>query len=501
MRRTASLLVIALLALACTSEPDNVAPTPPPPTPTATTAASLSQEALPPTPPGAFLQNYGTLDSAPTKTSRIGDSALLSIHPTTGAVLEQQTLILHRYAHRFTPSPDGRTLAFIVRPTSIAPVVQLLDISSPGPPQPADPIEWTEDPTDGERVSLGTLVWSADSRNLFWFRSRLFEKTELWSLNIETLKGGPIAITGSWTDPLLSPDGRLIYLFGNPCCASNRPGPPYVFAIDTTTGEEVDRAELPGLIVGSPPDSPDHPFLDLSPGITITPDGARIYIAHADSERVTAIDTNPLRPQPPEAVQRPQPLAGRLTSWLLDQLVTRAEAKSVTNSRVTHSSTDGRLLYITGSDAIVCEYDPHSYCGREPLGLQLIDLESMQLIHHEPRIERFLITPDGRWLIGTGSDRYWSNDEQRTVTDALGLKVLDAVTGQLAAHLDPGAAIEDIAISPDSRHLYYLSDPHDPRCTAPCRTITIVDLETAEVIATQRFGPRPIGLVSLSPTP
>jgi WD40 repeat protein len=501
MRLLASLFAIPLLTLACTSEARDATPAPPPPTPTAATG-SPTAEAPARTPPGALIQNYGTLDSAPTRTSRIGDSALLSIHPTTGAVLDEQTLILHRYAHRFTPSPDGRTLAFLTRPTSTTPEVQLLDISSPGPPQPTDPIKWTEDPSDGENVSLGTFIWSADSTRLYWFRSQNFTKAQLWSLDVETLEGGPLATVASWADPLLSPDGRLIYLFGGSCCSSNSSVTPFVFAIDTTTGETVDRAELPGLIFGSRPGATDESLITLKPGVAITPDGARIYIAHADSERVTAIDTNPLRPQPPEVVQRPQPLAGRLASWLLDQFVTRAEAKPMPHTRIARTSNDGRLLYVTGDDYTPCPNNPYTSCiSGEPFGLQLIDLESMQLIRHEPGIERFLLTPNGRWLIGVGDITYWSNDEQRTITDALGLKVLDATTGQLAAHLEPGAFIEDIAISPDSRHLYYLSDPRDPRCPTPCRTLTVVDLETTEVIATQRFGPRPIGLVSLAPAP
>ena len=92
------------------------------------------------------------------------------------------------------------------------------------------------------------------------------------------------------------------------------------------------------------------------------------------------------------------------------------------------------------------------------------------------------------------------------VTPGFGLKILDAATFELVAHVVPGEIARQVEFSPDSRFAYLVTDgpgrPDDPnrRCSEDCKVLAVVDLEDGSVVGQRMFDTVDVSLVGLAPS-
>jgi CubicO group peptidase (beta-lactamase class C family) len=175
---------------------------------------------------------------------------------------------------------------------------------------------------------------------------------------------------------LIDPAGRRLYRL--PLSESTErtgPQPLRIVAHDLTTGAEIGRLELPGVLAGSwrtERTVRGEPVRGvLHPGVALSPDGRTLAIVHADADRVTLVDAARL------AVGRTVDLTRAVT--LLERLgltPRTAYAKGPLDGAVREAvfGPDGRRLYVFGHETRAAETgDPDAGAGRG-LGLQLVDL-------------------------------------------------------------------------------------------------------------------------------
>jgi hypothetical protein len=459
---------------------------------------------------GLYLQHHGHVDGFPQLGGQVGDSALFAIDAITGLPLIQEPPIkLGRSARGLVASPDGTTIAMVVGGDDGFPRVQLLET---GPNRDAentsaDPILWPSETGAGGAFQIDHLTWSRDGKHLYWLRWGFSPTTdswerEIWTLDVIARQAQPLAsLEGDSLGALMiSPDGHTLYLLRYSCCGALGTIGSELVAVDSSIGTEMDRLRLPSLGAESTAGPADL-------AAVLSPDGAHIYVVHADVDAVTTLTTEPLTAgtttflDVDEAAARSgvekRSLAARIGGWMLTHLVTRAEAKQPSFTlKTAQISPDGHLLYISGSSSEACPDDPHRACvWDDPLGLQIVDLDSMQLVDHQAGIAEFALSADGRWIAGHGAVSRWSNDQQQTTEEGFGLTLIDAHSGDVVASFAPGTVIEQIAFDRTSQHLYY-TITGEPGCDS-CVLLTTVDLKRPTQSTTVPRGPRPVTLVSL----
>ena len=241
-----------------------------------------------------------------------------------------------------------------------------------------------------------------------------------------------------------------------------------MIALDSATGEQLGEVELPGVLVR----------------VLWSAGGERAYGFDSSARRMTIIDLELM------AIERTVALpegAFRISFFPFSVNV----------------SPDGRWLYLSDMDEM--EECPELLNGpcitNRPLGLQVIDLSTLEIVHHEPEINWFTVSPDGRWVIGTG----WLRDlrglspgftKYQTEEVGFGVKVIEVGSWKVAAHVQPDERFNFPLFSPEGRYVYLTSSGPgaplqraDPECVEQCSVITVFDLEALEVIAARSLDP------------
>ncbi|MPZ97842.1 MAG: hypothetical protein GEU80_00670 [Dehalococcoidia bacterium] len=334
---------------------------------------------------------------------------------------------------------------------------------------------------------------------------------EVWSVDPEAASASMVAELDAWPDELLVRDASTAVLLmhrGDVCCGIEVQGEPFVAILDLGSGTVVAEIPLPDLVVGQRIEEREHGTFGTIRRVALAlhPDGRRLYIAHADEDRVAVVD---LEAEEVETfdLARERSLFSRLGGWLLGGFVSTAEAKGGLNFRKQMAvSADGSRLYIAGIEDHTCP--DHEYFGCRsgvPLGLQVVDTASMQVVHEEPGIGRFEVAPGGRWLLGSG--RYYEEveGEDQMALHAFGLKVLDLQTNEVVRHLWPGEPIVRVTLAPDGRHAYvvtygshHLDPPEWPlECEESCYRLAILDLNRGTVMEERDLGPEVPGIEAL----
>lgn len=173
---------------------------------------------------------------------------------------------------------------------------------------------------------------------------------------------------------LIDADAQALYRFITAAPAATVPGPRPIslIAYDLRTGTERGRLALPEVTTGSWPTGRtvrgDAVPAQLSPAIALSPDGRQIAIVHADADRVTLVDTQPL------TIARTISLTGG--SRLLDILglipqPVAAKGLAVGTSRDVIYAPDGRSLYLSGVQTLLDDHDAQTF---HSLGLTRLDL-------------------------------------------------------------------------------------------------------------------------------
>lgn len=215
---------------------------------------------------------------------------------------------------------------------------------------------------------------------------------------IETATGKTLATIPSdpdkrWsTETWIDPDARRLYRLLLPRWPDDTgPGPALIVAHDLTTGREIGRLTVPDVQGGTwdtgreipyPVDPAINPPLkiigELQPGGTLSPDGHRLALVHADGDEVTLIDTERLTIERTVSFAHQASLADRVWS-ALSPFPQNAAAKMPPEGTAVSAAfaADGRRLYTWGTRTTVS--DDGQVTGRR-LPLRLIDTEQGEII-------------------------------------------------------------------------------------------------------------------------
>ncbi len=528
------LLVAAVVGVGCSGgDAGNGAPTETPapverdtdvatPPPTATAASEVTPVPAWELPrggesAGVLLLDYGTLGGWDSGRPGAARGALYPLAAESGATLPGYEPFDLGQASSELVSPDGRWLAVAYhRGQSSSSELRLFDLEG-----------WREVPVEqlesAGRQHIGGFAWAANG----WLTGLRYHGsvTPGFPWVLEPGGAGPRALTESevgdleqWSAVRVSGDGARLHVLGYrsaECCGIDVQGDPFVATFDLESGAELGRVALPGVLIGQRFETlfenDDEYNVLRNPAVVAASDGSLVYVVHADEDRVSVVDvaSGTVRV---EAIERPRSVLSRLGGWLTSGLVSRAEAKGgVYRRKAATLSADGSQLYVTGVAEIACEGTPYFSCvDGHPLGLQVVDLGSMELVAEFGGISRFVATPDGSRLVGIGSEfdhRDLGDDEHEAKRVGFGATVIDATSLEVVSHIEPETSFTDIAVSPDGRFAYLLSGGpgRSPdawyQCEIECTQLTVVDLESGDVVATRVFDSTTVRLVSLSAGP
>jgi hypothetical protein len=266
-------------------------------------------------------------------------------------------------------------------------------------------------------------------------------------------------------------DDNSLVVYGTPLnepAGMAKPGAPRAALLDAVSLETLWEQEIPEVISGSwclQNCAESHElllFADYRPGIALSPDAQRLYLVHAEEDRLTTVDF---------AAQEVRTAAiSAETSWferLLALTAGVAHAKGGMEGAVKYAvlSVDGQVLYTTG---MALHAEPDEQTGwrieQESFPLQAVGVESGKLLASSKAYRSgshgLRITPDGAYLVLTGweGELPWS--------EVLGV-----------ASLDPVAEIkgwELQVVQPPDGSLTWLGSYMGPSLT----NLTVLDSET-----------------------
>ena len=217
-------------------------------------------------------------------------------------------------------------------------------------------------------------------------------------------------------------DGAQIAIYGQPPSSDpgmTQPDPPRVLWVDAATLDPIWEQPLTNIVSGSwclencQASHEENVNQYWRPAFDFTPDGRKLYIAHADAEQLTSVDfyARTLRTVDVRAER----------SWWEQWFDPRgrvAEAKGITHGAYKSAvlSRDGQRLYVVG----------RAYAGTEnlfgePRDLQVVDVESGRVLaSQKSEAESIVLSPDGAylWLEAPGKSSLWT---EVLDTDALTL--------------------------------------------------------------------------------
>lgn len=251
-----------------------------------------------------------------------------------------------------------------------------------------------------------------------------------------------------------SEDGSTLIVYGTPPGSSpgmSKPGQPRVLLVDAKTLEVEWEQPLPNIISGKwcvekcEALHQERLFATWRPAVVLSHDRRKLYVAHADEERLTTIDLDA------RAVRSVE--IGVTQGWFEQLLaltadVVQAKAGHTGSRKSAALSLDGMRLYMVGNTMSAAR------------------------------------DPQGTWQI---------------TETALGLRVIEVESGRQAASQESqGFAIK---MAPDGRHLYLASrdergwwtEVHDANSLH-----SVTRLTEWEVVATRRLDGQPIVLLSQS---
>jgi hypothetical protein len=245
-------------------------------------------------------------------------------------------------------------------------------------------------------------------------------------------------------------DSSSLVVYGTPLiepAGIAQPDPPRAALLDAASLETRWEQELPEVISGSwclenCEDSHEMLlFANYQPGIAISPDGQRLYLVHADEDRLTTVDFAAQEVRTTDITEA--------TSWferLLALTAGVAQAKGGMEGAVKQAalSADGRVLFTAGQ-AMYAEPDEQYgwTIEEEAFPVQAIELETgRSLASFKPDLQytnNLRLSPDGAYLVLDG----WTGQQQRSaVLEAVSLEpVAEVKRWELQAVLRPDGTL------------------------------------------------------------
>lgn len=209
----------------------------------------------------------------------------------------------------------------------------------------------------------------------------------------------------SWVDPDAKRLYQLTYHRGDD---SEGPWPIQIVAFDLTTGTEAGRLAVPGVLGGNWwTRSVDGALVGdvLTPAIALSPDGRRLAVVDAETDRLTMIDAGTMTVEGTRSLARAEGVWHRFLTWLGIAPQT-AEAK-VSAGRWLDAvfAPDGNHLYLWGTESSVG--DSIEDAEVHGFGLMLVDVESGEIRGEALEgmmVQSVVSTPDNRTLYLTGTE-------------------------------------------------------------------------------------------------
>ncbi len=234
-----------------------------------------------------------------------------------------------------------------------------------------------------------------------------------------------------------SPDGKQILLVGQvyPGGTSSPQINPTVRAVllDAQTLAVAWRQDLPEVkdgFYGSGDFSKPEENMVYQAGMAVDAGAERIYIAHADGERLTTVDFKARAVKTIE-IHAAQSRLDRGLAWLLSLGATPVQAKAANNYfRSALLSADGQTLYVVGNDMLMVEQENNiSSSVTQPFGLEAWEVGSgAKLLRLDTDASNIRPGPGGKILL-SGSDPNAS--EWKPFSE-----IFDPATGQISVHAD-----------------------------------------------------------------
>ena len=357
--------------------------------------------------------------------------------------------------YTYAISPDHRKLAVITWPrdSDVGGELHLIDLDT-----------WIVTPTDLQTdVYVGEVTFSADGKTLFWVAPTVYDPAHgmprdyrLYRYDLHSRQWSVIIQFQSsfipWSQHLSS--GRLA-IVGVPTDSNNLAGDvPHLLIIDPTENRTVADVRLDGVKAGQFHEEVTNEtasgqgetwhYVSYSPGLAWDSDRKMLYVAHADSSKVTKVDLADGSVMEHVQIRPRQPFL----EWISESLAPTAQAKggSWLGARVI-LSPKGERLYVFSEETWMDL--PRT------TGLRLIATEGMREIGHiDELLTDFALTPDGKSLLVIKGeiDRSYGFD----MLVNRNVYILDAETLRERIHLriDRADQLWFDGFSPDGRYAY-----------------------------------------------
>ena len=241
--------------------------------------------------------------------------------------------------------------------------------------------------------------------------------------------------------------GAALLLYGQPPGSEpgiSKPGPSQVLLVDAATLEPQWKKTLPQIISGDwclqncQAPHAERLFANWMPAVVVAPDQRKLYIVHADEDKLTTVDLEA------RAVRSDDLQAAQLPSWferLLEFTAGVVQAKGAFNGAVKAAvlSPDGTKLYLAGHTTNSSRDTNGNWRFKQiSLGLQVIDIAAGRKIagrdsalssdgapSEDEAATKIGLTPDGTylWLAGRNEQGAWTQ-----VVDANSLEPVARLT-------------------------------------------------------------------------
>jgi len=298
-------------------------------------------------PPTRLLQMDGVWVDAATNPKR--ERFFRVLDPRTGAETgETLSFRLPESAYPRAFSADGRTLAYSDNPSSLAAsIVSVVDVASGSIRRRLT----YEQPTFVMRLN-------EDGTRLVLYRLSTGQRPPFTLLTVDVASGATLTTatlassSNEW--PIITPDLRTAYILDThtdgawPDLTS---GDVTLDVIDTTTGAR-QIVPLPFVHAGVSSENRmihGEPVIrSFAPALVPSPDSARLYIIHPDTDTVAVVNRRDARVERNESIHPAVTAAQHFFGWLAPERIAAKGAQESTSKQAT-ISPDGRTLAITGT--------------------------------------------------------------------------------------------------------------------------------------------------------
>ena len=340
----------------------------------------------------------------------------------------------HHYTHAF--SPDGRTMAVIIWPVETGGAgwggkLYLIDLT-----------DWTMTDTGVEiEQNTGTLLYSQDGRALYWTLPTtthpahgMTRDYDLYRLDLDTgLQETVASFTSSFSPSELRifRAGTRLAIWGQSVDPNNIvDGPPHVIIVDLKADEIVADIEIPNVKAWQHQeiDGGTVSYRIYQPGLAWDLERELLYIAHADEDRITAVDLREGVVKIQSDISRPRSLLDRFVDWVAPS----AAAKSTPwTSKQAVLSPDGSRLYVAGRYEEFTENEDGEIVRTDATDLVIVDTERIEEIDRVDlgTIVGMQTAPDGQHLLVRSYDSVARTTGHR-------LTKLDMATGEVIDQLE-----------------------------------------------------------------